>query len=93
VIVVECDAQGVRLSPSRLTIPLPDLTRGRGGDVLLAHTIRDMLAQRQAAGRPGDTFHPVIRFVVHHDGLRAFHLAYPTLNSIPVEKRTAMDGE
>jgi len=53
-----------------------------------------MLERRQAVGRPGDTpLHPVIRFVVHHDGLRAFHLAYPALNSIPAEKRAALDGD
>ena len=94
VVVIECEGQGVRVSPSRVTVSLADLARGRGGDVLLAQTVLDLLARRRAAGRPDDpTFRPVVRFVVHRDGLRAFHLAYPALNSVPAEKRTAIDAD
>jgi hypothetical protein len=61
--------------------------------VLLAQTVLEMLERRRAAGRPADTtFRPVIRFAVHREGLRAFHLAYPALANVPAEKRTAMDG-
>jgi hypothetical protein len=76
-----------------VSIPLADLARGRGGDVLLAQTVLEMIERRRAGGRPDDTFRPVVRFAVHRDGLRAFHLAYPALTSVPAEKRTALDGD
>jgi hypothetical protein len=94
VLVVECDGQGVRLSPSHLAVPLAELARGRGGDVLLAQTVLDLLERRRAAGRPGAApFRPVVRFVVRRDGLRAFHLAYPALTNVPAEKRTVLEDD
>ncbi len=94
VLVVECDGQGVRLSPSRLSIPLEDLRRDQQGGALLLQTVQGLLQQRRAAVRPNDPpLRPVVRFLVRPDGLRAFHLAYPALNAVDAAKRTVMSDE
>ena len=43
---------------------------------------------------PGATpLRPVIHFLVHRDGVRAFHLAYPALDPVSAEKRTVMTND
>lgn len=93
VIVVDCSPAGVRVSPSRFDIPAANLIPDAGGSVLL-RTVQDQIARRRALQRPGEA--PVrvgIRFVVHKDGLRVFHLAYPLLDAVVAEKRAVLSSE
>jgi hypothetical protein len=94
VLVVDCTARGVRLSPSQLSVPLQELARGHGGDALLARRVANMIERRRAMQDPsGPPFRPQIRFVVHRDGLRSFHAALPALESIRIPKRAVMLDE
>lgn len=94
VLVVDCTARGVRLSPSQVSISLQELARGRGGDALLARTVANMLERRRAMQDPAaPPFRPQIRFVIHKDGLRSFHAALPPLEGIRVPKSTVMLDE
>jgi hypothetical protein len=94
IIVVECRPDGVQVSPSRLSLSLADLATGQGDDSLLVRTARELIERRRSVQRPGDPpVKIVIRFLIHKDGLRAFHLAYPLLDSIDVEKRAVLSGE
>jgi hypothetical protein len=94
VLVVDCSAQGVRLSPSQLRVPLQELARGRGGDVLLARTVANLIERRRAMQDPvAPPFRPQIRFVVHRDGMRSFHAALPALENVRVPKHTVMLDE
>jgi hypothetical protein len=94
VLVVDCTARGVRLSPSQLRVPLQELARGNGGDVLLARTVASLIERRRAMQDPAaPPFRPQLRFVVHRDGMRAFHAALPALENIRVPKHTVMPDE
>src|SRR5205814_162359 len=94
IIIVDCRPEGVQVSPSRLAIAFDQLAAGAGGDALLVRTARDLIANRRGAQRPDEPpVKVVIRFLVHKDGLRTFHLAYPLLDSIDVEKRAVLSGE
>jgi hypothetical protein len=47
--------------------------------------VQKIIARRQATIRQGEMpFRPIIRFRVHPDGLRAYYLAYPALESLGV---------
>jgi hypothetical protein len=94
VLVVDCSAQGVRLSPSQLRVSLQELARGHGGDVQLARTVASLIERRRAAQDPAaPPFRPQLRFVVHRDGMRSFHAALPALENIRVPKHTVMLDE
>jgi hypothetical protein len=94
IIVVQCQPNGVTLSPSHLTIPRADLSTGKGGDMLLIRTVRGLIEQRRSAQRPEDPpVKIVVRFQVDRNSLRTFHLAYPLLDGIDVEKRAVLASE
>ncbi len=93
VLVIDCMPEGVRLSPSRLVILVDNLGRDRGGEALL-RAVQKQVTRRRAVLRAGDPpLKVTIRFVVHKNGLRAFHMAYPLLDSVVAEKRTVLSGE
>ena len=93
VVVVECLPNGVRVSPSRVNLSLVELSNGTGG-ALLRRTVEDLIARRRAAQLPDEpALRIVIRFQVHKDGTRTFHLAYPLLDLIDAEKRAVLSGE
>jgi hypothetical protein len=51
----------------------------------LLQAVRQLIARRQAGVRPGDPpYRPQVRFLVHPDGLRTYHLAYPALEPLGV---------
>jgi hypothetical protein len=91
IILVECRPEGIVVSPSRQSFPLASLTAGQGQ---FAAQVRELIAHRRAAQRPGeDPVKIVVRFQVQKEGLRTFHLAYPLLDGIDVEKRAVLSGE
>jgi hypothetical protein len=90
IIIIDCAAEAVRLSPSRISIPLDMLGQSQGS-ALLVRTVQDLIARRRAIQAPEDgELRVVLRFVVHKEGTRAFHTSYPLLNGIEAEKRTVM---
>ena len=93
VVVIDCQADGVRVSPSRVNIPL-DVLGQSNGSTLLVRTVQDLVARRRAMQAPEDSeVRVVIRFVLHKEGTRAFHTSYPLLNVIDAEKRTVMSSQ
>ena len=94
IILVECRPEGVVVSPSRLSFSLASLTGEVATGGQFAALVRDLIARRRSAQRPGeDPVKIVIRFQVQKDGLRTFHLAYPLLDGIDVEKRAVLPRE
>jgi hypothetical protein len=94
VLIVDCLPEGVRLSPSQVTIPLEQLGREKGTEATLYRTVAQLVTLRKAAERPGDP--PVkmsIRFHVYRDGLRTYHQAYPILAPIRIEKKAVLAGD
>src|SRR5262249_31385063 len=86
VLFVEGRPDAVVLYPSRrqfLAHP-PTTPQGRA-DLLRA--AQQLLERRQAAARAADAvFRPQVRFLVHPDGVRTFHLSYPVLDPLPTPK-------
>jgi hypothetical protein len=94
VLPIQCRADGVRVGPTLTTIPLAELTEGRSGVALLVRTVREQIERRRGFQRQGEPpVKIVVRFVVQKEGLRAFHLAYPLIDSFDVEKRAVLSGE
>jgi hypothetical protein len=83
IIVVECVNGAALLHPSRQRFSTLTLAAARPGSNPLVQAVQQMVARRQALLRPGEArYRPQIRFTVHPDGLRAFHLAYPALEAL-----------
>jgi hypothetical protein len=62
----------------------------------LLQTVQAMIERRQATVYQGEPpYRPIIRFVVHPDGLRAYYAAYPTLERlrIPMTRVNLQPGE
>ena len=81
------------MSPSREFVPLTELQHGKGGE-RLAKKARELIAWRRALVAPGET--PpriVIRFLVHQEALRTYHLSYPPLDPLDAEKRAVLSSE
>jgi hypothetical protein len=67
-----------------LRIPIAALQQGDGASSL-RQTVRGMIDRRQATVRFGEApFRPQVRFLVRPDGLRAYFLAFPALESLKV---------
>jgi hypothetical protein len=85
VILLECRANGVVLHPYGTSFSADSLAANNGGGVLLQEAIGRLIARRQATVRPGEQpFRPQVRFLVRPDGLRAFHRAYPVLETLHI---------
>jgi hypothetical protein len=85
VIPIECTANALLLYPGGLRIELTTLTQSNPKNNPLLQAVQQMIARRQALVRPGEPpYRPVIRFLVRADGLRAYYLAYPALESLQV---------
>jgi hypothetical protein len=94
VLVVECLRDEVRVSPSRLRVSVVQLESGKGGDVLLRQTAREEIARRLSTVPSGQLPpHIILRFLVHRDALRTYHLAYPAFDSIEAEKCAVQASE
>jgi hypothetical protein len=84
VITVECTAAAVVISPGGMEIPLTALA-GQKRDDPLRQTIHQMIERRRSMARPGETpDRVVIHFQVRPSGLRAYHMAYPALETLKV---------
>jgi hypothetical protein len=83
IIPLECTPEAVVL-PTGVKITASALSTGDGGKALLK-AVQDLIARKQATVREGEPpYRPQIRFRVHPEGLRLYHLAYPTLESLQV---------
>jgi hypothetical protein len=83
VIVIDCTTDSVILSPTGLHIATDSLLSDPRAGTTLAEAVHQLVDQRQAAVRPGDPpFRPQIRFDVHPNGLRTYHLVYPALEAL-----------
>jgi hypothetical protein len=84
-IAIECTADAVVVPPGGQRIALTALTPENRADNVLLQTVRQMIERRQMMVRPGEPpYRPIIRFLVQPDGLRAYYLAYPALESLQV---------
>ena len=91
-IYVECRADCVVLYPTQRTYSLASLS---GPDNPLLEAVRHMIERRQGLVQPGDPpYRPQVRFLVRPENLRAYHLAFPALEALPVPKsRQNLDAD
>jgi hypothetical protein len=84
VLPLTCLPDGVVL-PTGAKVTAASLAGKEGGDAL-RKAVQELIARKQATVREGDPpYRPQIRFLVHPEGLRVYHLAYPTLESLQVQ--------
>lgn len=85
VIAVECKPDVVILQPWGYRFPVAGAGAAPGTEHPLVRTVRQLIDRRQATVRPGDPpYRPLLRFLVHPDGLRSYYFAYPLLESLRV---------
>jgi hypothetical protein len=86
VLYVECKEEGVVIYPTRLLIPASALSRPSGSNPLL-QSVQQLIDRKQATVRTGEApYRPDVRFLVHPDAGRTYHLAYPTLDALAAPK-------
>jgi hypothetical protein len=84
VVSLDCTAAEVVVYPSGQHIPATALTTAQADNPLF-RVVQSLISRRQAMVRPGEPpYRPVVRFLVHPDGLRTYYLAYPALESLQV---------
>jgi hypothetical protein len=84
-VFVECRSDIVVVYPGRRRVGIDSLNHSPAYNPLF-QAVRQQVERRQAQARPGETARVHIRFLIHHDGERTFHLAYPALESLAVPK-------
>jgi hypothetical protein len=83
IIPIECTADGLAL-PNGMKITAGALATGDGGKSL-TKAVQDLIARKQATVRDGEPpYRPQVRFLVHPEGLRVYHTAYPILEPVQV---------
>jgi hypothetical protein len=83
IIPIECTPDGLTL-PSGVKIAAGALATGDGGKTL-TKAVQDLIARKQATVRDGEPpYRPQVRFLVHPEGLRVYHTAYPILEPLQV---------
>ncbi len=93
VIVIECQAEQVTVPVIRFSLPTAQLGTGSGAEARLRAALEKLIERKQTTVLPGELpYRPMIRFLVHPEGMRTFHLIYPALESVPVPKRTMPYG-
>lgn len=81
---VDCTAAEVIVYPGGQRIAATALATAPGDNPLFK-VVQSLISRRQAMVRPGEPpYRPVVRFLVHPDGLRTYYLAYPALESLQV---------
>jgi hypothetical protein len=86
VVFIECCADRIVIYPSRKTVAIESLNHGQNYNPLYK-TVEQMINRRLSTLRPGEKPpHIQVRFLVHRDGDRTLHLAYPVLEGMPMEK-------
>ena len=69
-----------------LLIPASVLAGTAGGNPLLL-CVQQLIDRKQATVRTGDApYRPEVRFLVHPDADRTYHLAYPMLDALAAPK-------
>jgi len=82
-IYLECNAQGVVLKQGNQKFSVESLATPTKDQHPLVVAIRQMVDRRQATIRQGEPpYRPQLRFQIQPDGLRAYYLAYPLLESL-----------
>jgi hypothetical protein len=85
-IFIECLADQALIYPSRRRVGIDSLNHSTGFNQLFK-TVEQMIARRLSTLLPGETPPRIqVRFLVHSDGERTFHLAYPVLDALQIEK-------
>jgi hypothetical protein len=85
VIAIECTGDDLILYSTAKRFSAATTSGATNGASALAETVRQMIDNRQATVRPGDPpYRPMIRFRVRPDGLRAYYVAYPALETLHV---------
>jgi hypothetical protein len=86
VIFIECLAEYLVVYPSQRRVAIDALNHSRFHNPLYKQ-VEQMIARRLSTLRPGEQQPRIqIRFLVHSDGDRTLHLAYPVLEALPGEK-------
>src|SRR5262249_31667521 len=86
ILFVECRADAVVLYPSRRQF-LADTLRTPQGRAEVLRAAQQLLGRRHAAARAAEGgLRPEVRFLIHPDGVRTFHLTYPALDPLPAPK-------
>jgi hypothetical protein len=61
------------------------LAEGDAGARTLLQAVQEIIDRKQATVRAGEpSYRPQVRFLVHPDGLRVYHLAYPALEGLNI---------
>ena len=82
-ILVECQADMVVVRALALRVPVASLENADAESARLVQAVQKMIADRQATVRPGEPpYRPLIRFLVHPEGLRTYYLIYPRFESL-----------
>ena len=72
--------------PTQLLIPASALAHPSGSNPLM-QSIQQLIDRKQATVRTGDApYRPEVRFLVHPDAGRTYHLAYPMLDGLAAPK-------
>lgn len=94
-VFVECRADRIVLHPTRQEVALNQLGQAPLYNPL-HQAVRTLMRRHREAARPGDPgARVVIRFLVHPDAERTYHLAYPPLEtvSVPKARTTLLPGD
>jgi hypothetical protein len=84
VIPLECTADAIVL-PTGVKITAQALSAGDSGAKALLQGVQELIRRKQATVREGEPeYRPQVRFLVHPEGLRLYHLAYPTLEPLKI---------
>ena len=79
-VYVECLSDGAVVYPSGKSISIDSLNHSR------SHNALHQAVAAQLAKHTGDPKRRTLRFLIHRDGERTFHLAYPVFNGLDVTK-------
>jgi hypothetical protein len=72
--------------PTQLFVPVSALGRASGSNPLL-QSVQQLIDRKQATVRRGDAaYRPEVRFLVHPDAGRTYHLTYPMLDVLAAPK-------
>lgn len=82
-IPLECRFDGVTILVTQQHFTLQEVAQVRDNPLVLA--VRQMIERRQARVPEGEPpYRPLLRFQIKSDGLRAYYLAYPMLDSLNI---------
>jgi hypothetical protein len=84
-IVIECKGDTVWLRITGLRASIDTLGPRDQGEAPFVAAVRKVIGDRQATVRAGEPpYRPILRFLVHPDGLRAYYVVYPQLEALHV---------